>query len=77
MMALKAISNSGASNSVAELKQLAFEFAVAPAGILSGQAHNQRFQFRRHARPACSFLLVKGPASAAPVLDATAAPSPV
>jgi hypothetical protein len=39
-------------NGVAEIGQGSDDAVVSPAGILSGEAHNERFQFRRDAGPA-------------------------
>ena len=39
-------------NRVAEIGQGSDDAIVAPVGVLSGEAHNQRFQFGRDAGPA-------------------------
>lgn len=52
MLAFEHVSNVGAPNTVAKLEQRPLEFAIAPPGILSGQARNQRFEFLRDTRPA-------------------------
>ena len=39
-------------NGVTEIGQGSDDSVVSPAGILSGEAHNERFQFGRDAGPA-------------------------
>ena len=51
-LAFEDVSNGGAPHTVPKLKQLAFDFAITPARVLSGQAHDQRFEFPRNTRPA-------------------------
>ena len=41
-------------NGVAEIGQGSHDAVVSPAGVLSGEAHNEGFQFRRDAGPAWS-----------------------
>ena len=43
MLSFEDSSNGRAPNTIAKLAQFALDFAVAPAWVLSGQAHNQRF----------------------------------
>ena len=61
MLAFEHVSNGGAPNTIAQFAQFALDFAIAPTRILSGQAHDQRFEFRRDTWPARSWLMSKGP----------------
>ena len=45
----KDVSHGLIGNSVAEIAQGSDDAVVSPAGVLSGEAHNERFQFGRNA----------------------------
>jgi hypothetical protein len=57
-------SNGRAPNLKTQFEQFALEFARAPPWVLSGQAYDQRFEFRRDPRPAYSWLALKSPLAA-------------
>jgi hypothetical protein len=53
-------SDGRAPNTVAELEQLSFDFAVAVSGVLFGSAHDQRFTFDHNMRSSHHLPLGKG-----------------
>lgn len=61
MLTFEHVSNGGAPDAIAELAQFALDFAIAPTRVLSGQAHDQHFEFHRQTRPPRSWLVSKSP----------------
>jgi hypothetical protein len=61
MLALEHVSYGGAPYTIAKLEQFSFDFAIAPTRVLSGQAHDQRFEFHYDTRSTRSWVVPKGP----------------
>lgn len=61
MVAFEHISNGRAPNTIAQLEQLSFDFAVAPTRIFFGETKDQCLKFGRNARPAYRLPMGKGP----------------